>query len=131
MALPGLITALALILYLVTIVNVGRARAKYKIKPPATTGNEQFERVFRVQQNTMEQLVLFLPSLWMNAVFFNPLMASLLGAVWLVGRAIYIRSYSRPTGNRMPGFIIGMSATFLLLLSALAIILYGLIRSLF
>lgn len=60
---PSFITVLTLFFYLVITINVGRARAKYKILPPATTGDENFERVLRVQQNTLEQLVFFLPAI--------------------------------------------------------------------
>lgn len=62
---PSLVTVSALLLYQILALNVGRARAKYKIIPPATTGDPNFERVLRVQQNTLEQLVFFLPSLWL------------------------------------------------------------------
>jgi len=66
---PALITALATMLYLVLVINVGRARAKYGVMPPATTGNEDFERVLRVQYNTLEQLAFFLPGLWLFAIY--------------------------------------------------------------
>jgi hypothetical protein len=64
-AWPSLVTIASLILYLSVIINVGRARVKYKIPAPQTSGDPDFERVFRVQQNTLEQLVLFLPALWL------------------------------------------------------------------
>jgi uncharacterized membrane protein YecN with MAPEG domain len=63
--LPSLVTVLTLLVYQVLVINVGRARAKYKVMPPATSGDENFERVLRVQQNTLEQLVAFLPALWL------------------------------------------------------------------
>ena len=69
---PSLVTALTLLLHQVLTINVGRARAKYKIMPPAMSGDENFERVVRVQQNTLEQLVFFLPALWLFSVYVNP-----------------------------------------------------------
>ncbi|MDB9338105.1 MAPEG family protein, partial [Nodularia spumigena CS-589/07] len=68
----GLITALTLLLYLFITINVGRARAKYKVLPPQMTGNPDFERVVRVQQNTLEQTVFFLPALWLFSLYLSP-----------------------------------------------------------
>jgi hypothetical protein len=70
---PSSVTVLTLILYLVITINIGRARGKYKVPVPQTSGDPDFERVFRVQQNTLEQLILFLPSLWLFSVFVSPL----------------------------------------------------------
>ena len=70
---PSLVTVSALCMYFVVTINVGRARAKYKIIPPQTSGDPNFERVIRVQQNTLEQLVLFLPSLWLFSLFISPI----------------------------------------------------------
>ena len=70
---PSSVTVLTLILYLVITINVGRARGKYKVPVPQTSGDPDFERVFRVQQNPLEQLILFLPSLWLFSLFVSPL----------------------------------------------------------
>ncbi len=70
---PSLVTVLTLILYFILTLNVGRARVKYKVPVPQTSGDADFERVFRVQQNTLEQLILFLPSLWLFALFVSPI----------------------------------------------------------
>jgi uncharacterized membrane protein YecN with MAPEG domain len=70
---PSSVTVLTLILYLVITINVGRARGKYKVPVPQTSGDPDFERVFRVQQNTLEQLILFLPSLWLFSLFVSPI----------------------------------------------------------
>jgi len=80
----SLITALTLLLYLVITINVGRARAKYKVAPPQMTGDANFERVLRVQQNTLEQVVLFIPGLWLFSSYVNPLWGAIIGAIWLI-----------------------------------------------
>ena len=68
---------------------VGKAREKYGVKAPATTGHEIFERHFRVQQNTLENLILFLPGLYLFAHYASPRWAAILGVVFLVGRQLY------------------------------------------
>lgn len=103
---PSLVTALTLIVYQVLTVNVGRARMKYKIMPPAMSGDENFERVVRVQQNTLEQLVFFLPALWLFSVYVSPLWGAVLGAVWLVGRIIFAWGYYQAAEKRVAGFAI-------------------------
>lgn len=112
---PSLVTASALLVYLVFIINVGRARAKYKISPPQMTGNPDFERVVRVQQNTLEQLVIFLPSLWLFSEFISPIWAAGIGAFWLVGRILFAWGYYQAAEKRMLGFGITSFANFTLL----------------
>lgn len=123
-----LIVNLALVLYLVTVVNVGRARARCKVAPPAVTGHPEFERYFRVQQNTLEQLVLFLPSLLLFAVFWEaPRLAAALGGLWLTGRIFYTLGYYKDTAKRLPGFVMAMLSTVVLALGSLVAILKALI----
>lgn len=112
---PSLVTASALLVYLVFIINVGRARAKYKISPPQMTGNPDFERVVRVQQNTLEQLVIFLPSLWLFSEFISPIWAAGIGTFWLVGRILFAWGYYQAAEKRMLGFGITSFANFTLL----------------
>jgi len=116
---PSLVTALTLIVYQVLTVNVGRARMKYKIMPPAMSGDENFERVVRVQQNTLEQLVFFLPALWLFSVYVNPFWGAGLGVVWLVGRIIYAWGYYQAAEKRIAGFAISSLSGIGLLLGAL------------
>lgn len=112
-------TIIALIAYLYFGTMVGRARAKYGIKAPATTGSVDFERVFRVHQNTLEHLVVFLPSLWMFAVYVSDLYAGALGIVWTIGRVIYAQSYYTDAAKRGPGYAISLAAVLALMLGAL------------
>src|SRR5687767_7246098 len=123
----ALITALNVLLLFVAMALVGRARGRYQIKAPAVTGNENFERVFRAHQNTLEQTVMFLPVLWLATVHANPLWAAGLGYLWLIGRAWYLAAYIRPGSSRAPGFTIALLAWLLLL----ALSLFGIVMSLF
>lgn len=116
---PSFVTALTLLFYQVLTVNVGRARAKYKIMPPAMSGNENFERVVRVQQNTLEQLVVFLPALWLFSVYINPFWGAGLGAVWVIGRIIYAWGYYQAAEKRMVGFAISILSGIVLILGSL------------
>ena len=116
---PSLVTALTLIVYQVLTVNVGRARGKYKIMPPAMSGDENFERVLRVQQNTLEQLVFFLPALWLFSFYVSPLWGAVLGAVWLVGRILFAWGYYQAAEKRVAGFAISSLSGITLVLGAL------------
>jgi uncharacterized membrane protein YecN with MAPEG domain len=116
--LPSMATALALLLYLVFTINVSRARTRYGVAAPATTGNVAFERVFRVQQNTLEQLVLFLPALWLFARFMSETWAGVIGLVWIVGRLIYAWGYYRDAKQRGPGAGITVLCSIVLLIGA-------------
>ena len=116
---PSLVTALTLIVYQVLTVNVGRARMKYKIMPPAMSGDENFERVVRVQQNTLEQLVFFLPALWLFSFYVTPLWGAGLGSVWLIGRIIFAWGYYQAAEKRTVGFAISTLSGFTLALGAL------------
>lgn len=109
-AWTALVTVLALILYFAITLNVGRARFKYGVKPPAMTGDPNFECAIRVQQNTLEQLVFFLPLLWIFAYYVNPLWAAGLGLVWVIGRALYALGYYQAPEKRAPGFAISSLA---------------------
>jgi glutathione S-transferase len=119
------ITVLVLVQMLFFGMLVGRARQKYQIKAPAVTGNEIFERYFRVQMNSTEQLILFLPALWIASAFafVAYYWIALIGAVYLIGRMIYQRSYVADPAKRSAGF--GMTA--LPVLALLVIDLIGVI----
>jgi glutathione S-transferase len=126
--LVSLVTILALIMFLVVTIKVGSARAKYGVKAPEMTGNPDFERVVRVQQNTLEQLSLFLPALWIFAQFVNPIAAASLGIIWVIGRIIYAWGYYQAAEKRGPGFGISTLATVVLLLGSLIGIVLNLVK---
>lgn len=115
-----IVTALALLQFIVFGFQVGGARSKYGVKAPATNGNEIFERYFRIQQNTLEQLIVLVPGLYLFSRYFNPHWAAGLGVVYLIGRQIYAASYVKDPAKRGPGF----GLTFL---PAVALIVGGLI----
>lgn len=119
MAYVDIVTALALLQFTVFAFKVGGARGKYGIKAPATTGNEVFERLFRVQQNTLEQLIVFIPGLFLFSRYFNPLWAAALGAVYLVGREIYAATYVKDPAKRSLGFGLTFLPTMVLVIGGL------------
>ena len=112
---PSLVTASELLLYFIVTINFGRAIFKYKVSPPQVTGSPDFERVLRVQQNTLEQMILFLPSLWLFSQFISPIWASAIGAVWIIGRILFAWGYYQAAEKRALGFGISTLATLALL----------------
>ena len=125
--LTSLVTALALLVYMWNLLAAGQARNKYGVVAPAVTGHPAFERRFRVQQNMVEQLVLFLPALWVFATTVSEFWAAAIGAVFVVGRVVYTLGYYTDASKRGPGFIIGLLAEAVLLVGAL----YGSARIVF
>ena len=123
--LVALVAILSLILYLYMSVRVGQARAKHGIKAPATTGHEEFERAFRVHQNTLEWLVVYLPSLFLFSTFVHEYIAAALGVVWIVGRYVYMEGYIDAAEKRSAGFGIQALATLILMLGSLVGILWN------
>lgn len=120
----SIVTLLAILEFMILGGAVGRARAKYGIKAPATTGNEFFERHFRVHYNTLEQLIVFLPSLWLFAIYVSDRWSAIVGAVFIVSRVLYAVGYVADPKKREVGSIAGFVAVAVLLLGAL----YGAIR---
>jgi uncharacterized MAPEG superfamily protein len=119
MAYIELVTALALAQYLVFATLVGRARGQYGVKAPAVTGHEMFERFYRVQMNTLELMVVFLPALWLAARHAKPEWMAALGAVYLVGRLVYLRAYVSNPGSRGMGFLLSFMPVVMLLATGL------------
>ena len=125
-ALVAIVTLCALILYFTMGLRVGQARTQYGVVAPAVTGNPDFERVFRVHANTLEWLPLFLVSLWLFALYWNDRAATVIGVIWIVGRILYMTSYSKDASKRSTGFGIQALATGILLFGALGkIIIYA------
>lgn len=104
-------TLAALVVYIWMFVNVGKARGKYKVPAPATDGPVEWQSVLRVQANTVEQMVMFFPALWMCGYFLSDRWAALGGAVWVVGRIVYALGYYRAPEKRSVGFGITSLAT--------------------
>tara|TARA_B100000035_G_scaffold93596_1_gene79201 strand:+ start:1096 stop:1455 length:360 start_codon:yes stop_codon:yes gene_type:complete len=110
---------LALLQFLYFSLQVGRARGRCGVPAPATTGNEEFDRYFRVQQNTLEQLVIFLPALVAAAMFGNAFFAAPVGLLFVIGRGLYARAYVREPSSRTRGFMLGFVANLALIAAAL------------
>jgi glutathione S-transferase len=123
----ALATWAALILYAAMGANVARARVKHAITAPAVHGDPAFERTFRVQQNTLEQIVLFLPALWMFGWFVSDVGAGVVGLVWIIGRVVYARGYYADAAKRGPGFGIASVATVTALIGSVAGIVVALV----
>jgi glutathione S-transferase len=99
----AMITVLALVEYSVLGTMVGRARQKYGVEAPATTGNPDFERYFRVHENTLESLMVFLPAVWIFSLTVNYHFGVALGALFLIARIIYASGYISAAAKRAPG----------------------------
>ncbi|HEV2606654.1 MAG TPA: MAPEG family protein [Xanthomonadaceae bacterium] len=112
--LLDLVTLLAIAVFFGCGVAVGRGRAKYKIAAPATTGHPDFERLFRVQMNTLESLVMFLPALWIAARYSNPRLVGGIGLLWVGARIWYGVAYANAADKRGPGFGLSILATAIL-----------------
>lgn len=127
MAYANIVTALAVLQFLVFGFKVGAARERYGVRAPAVTGHEVFERRFRVQQNTLEQLVAFLPGMYLFSRYFNPLWAAAIGVIYLAGREIYSAAYVRDPAKRGPGFGLTFIANAVLILGGLVGAIRGLV----
>jgi glutathione S-transferase len=122
-----LVTLLAIVQFFFFGLLVGRARVRQNVPAPATTGDPLFERYFRVQMNTLETLVLLLPSLWIAATVWSPHWAAGIGAVYLIGRQVYLRDYVRDPRRRSLGYALSAGPAMLLLLAALGGVAHGLL----
>ena len=114
-----LVAILSVLQLLAFGVLVGRARGKYGVRAPATTGHEAFERTYRVQMNTLELMVAFLPSLYLAAKHWSPTYAAIAGAVYLVGRILYAQAYIQAAERRGPGFALSFLPIAVLAVAAL------------
>jgi glutathione S-transferase len=121
------ITLASLFLYSMTIFLTGWARGKYKIQAPAISGHPAFERAYRVQMNTIEALIVFLPSLWIFALYTSDKIAAVFGVVWLIGRVLYTIGYIQEANKRALGAAVSMLTQFVLLLAAIGSFIYSLI----
>ena len=116
----AVVTLLAVAFYFFLATRVAAARIKFGVRLPATTGNPDFERIYRAHINTLEWMPTFLVPLWLCAVYFNDLVAAALGLVWIAGRIVYFVGYRTAVEKRLPGFFIQATACFLLFIGAAA-----------
>lgn len=116
----NIVALLAVVQYFAFGALVGKARARYGVKAPAVTGNEHFERAFRVQMNTLEQLAAFLPSLLIAAQYWSDPLVAGIGAVYLLGRVLYRQAYVAEPRKRQLGFILTVLPTAVLMVMGLA-----------
>jgi len=119
MPYTDIVTALAILQFVWFGMQVAQARGKYGVPAPAVTGNETFERYFRVQQNTLELLIAFIPGLYLFNHYFNPLWGAGLGVVYLIGRQIYSTSYVKNPKSRGAGYALSALPILILILAGL------------
>jgi glutathione S-transferase len=120
-----LVALLALFQYLGFIILTGRARGKSGLKAPTMTGDPGFERMYRVQMNTLETLVVFLPALYLASLYWPATWVAALGAVYLVGRMLYWRAYVADPSTRAVGYSLSLLPTLILMILALVGIFMG------
>jgi glutathione S-transferase len=123
----NLIILLAVLEFVAFGFAVSRARERCQVPAPATTGNAEFERYFRVQANTLEQLIIFLPSILLFAHYLNAYLAAALGALFIIGRLVYFRGYVQAAKGRHGGFMLSFVPNLILLIGALCGVLRALI----
>jgi glutathione S-transferase len=123
-----LVALLAVIQYLFFGAMTGKARRESGLKAPAIAGHQGFERMYRVQMNTLETLVAFLPCLLLAAPYVHPLIIAALGLVYLIGRFIYWRAYVADPSKRAIGFMLSMVSTMALAAIALVGIVMSIVR---
>ena len=127
-SLTALVTILAMLVYFWMSFRVGKARGRFDVQAPATTGHPEFERHFRVHANTGEWMLIFLPSLWLFSFYVNDDIAAAAGVVWCVGRVLYMTGYVRDPAKREMGFGIQALATAVLLFGSLGFIVWGMVK---
>lgn len=115
----AIVLALVLLQYTFFAFQVGMARGKYSVDAPAVTGHEVFERYYRVQQNTLEQLIVFVPAIFLFAVYVHALTAAGLGLVFFIGRLLYFKSYISEPKSRGIGFMLTFLPSQILLVGGL------------
>src|SRR5271169_4122274 len=127
--LTALVTCLAILMYLLFSFQVGKAREAFGVKAPAVSGSPDFERVFRVHMNTLEWMPIFLPALWLFAIYVSDAIAATLGLIWIAGRILFMIGYSKAANERGPGFAVQAGITALLWLGATGAVVWRLVNA--
>lgn len=120
MELVAIITILALMQFVYFGIRVGQMRGKHEVKAPEMVGDPEFMRMFRIHQNTMEQLVVFVPALWIFAHYWEPKWGAAIGVIYIASRFVYYLGYLKDPKDRGRGFGIGFVAITVLLIGAIA-----------
>lgn len=129
MELVAIVTLLAIAEFIIFGAQVGSARGKYSIQAPATTGHEMFDRQYRVHYNTLEQLIIFLPGLWLFGFYIDNTWAAGIGVIYLGGRVLYARSYVKDPASRGPGMLLSVIPCWVLILGGLVGAIWHLIST--
>ncbi len=116
----AIVTILSVLLYLYIGTRVSAARRQFGVKLPAVSGHPDFERVFRAHMNTLEWMPIYLPLLWLCAVYLNDIAAAAVGIVWIIGRAMYSAGYAAAVEKRSSGFFVQAMACLVLLIGGIA-----------
>ena len=124
-----IVSVLSLAVNFYTGLRVGGARGRLGVPAPAMSGHPEFDRHFRVQMNTLEGLVIYLPALWMFAHYWNGIVAAVLGVIWIIGRLIYMTSYVRDPASRSAGFGVTAMAMMILLIGSLAGAIWSIVQT--
>ncbi len=122
-----IIISVALLHYMYFIIMVGFSRGKYEVSAPTTKGNEIWERKFRVQQNTAEQLIIFIPGIIAFATYVSPMWVLLPGVLFIIGRQLYCHLYQKDPSSRGPGFVLSFFSNVALVVGTLIGIVLSLV----
>lgn len=126
MELVAIVVIVALIQYAIFGALVGKARGTYNVAAPAVSGDPVFERYYRVQMNTLESLMLFIPAIFLFATYVNALFAAILGIVFIIGRYLFFRAYIKEPKSRGLGFMLTMLPSAIMALGTLGVLVMGL-----
>jgi uncharacterized membrane protein YecN with MAPEG domain len=123
-AYVALVTLASALVYFAMALKVARVHIATGIRPPAMTGDPLLERTVRAHVNTLEWMPIFLPAMWLFAIYWSATWAAVLGVIWIVGRIVYFFGYVAAPEKRFPGFAIQASAVTVLVLGAIGRIVY-------
>lgn len=127
MEYSAIVILLAMMQYMIFVGRVGLARGKYQVKAPSVSGNEAWERLYRVQMNTLEQLIIFVPSALLFGVFVGGKWVLIPGLVFLVGRQLYAHEYVNAPDSRAPGMVLTFFANVICVVGALVAVVLRLV----